>query len=103
MAYPIGAKKCLCVANHNPKPRQLHKHHIQPLYLEGPDTSENLIWLCPTAHANVHVLIRRWESNDGSPAWWTLKHFSPFIRHLAMVGWLRYKEMMLTIERNADA
>lgn len=87
MPLPPGPKQCVCVADHNPEPRELHRHHIIPLYLGGPDEESNLVWLCPSSHSNVHMLIRRWESNDGEPAWWTRRLFGIYIRDLAEAGW----------------
>lgn len=86
MPRPHGPKRCLCVANHTPEPRELHRHHIHPLFLGGPDVAENLVWLCPSSHSNVHMLLRRWLSNDGSPKWWTRRLFHPYIRRMAERG-----------------
>lgn len=38
-------------------------HHVRPLYLGGEDTrvgvlGRNGVWLCPTAHTNVHEILR---------------------------------------------
>ena len=52
------AQRCACSADHRPAPLELHAHHIHPLYLGGPDVPDNKVWLCPTAHTNVHELLR---------------------------------------------
>lgn len=57
MAHDVRAE-CLCVAEHRPPFLELHLHHVWPQYLGGPDTADNLVWLCPTAHVNVHELLR---------------------------------------------
>lgn len=57
-ARPAGEVRCFCSATHYPDPTELHAHHILPLYLGGDDVVENLVWLCPTGHANVHEMIR---------------------------------------------
>lgn len=49
---------CRCVAEHRPPPLELHRHHVWPLALGGPDVEENLLDLCPTTHASVHVVLR---------------------------------------------
>ena len=49
---------CACVAEHRPPPLELHRHHVWPLALGGPDVEDNLIDLCPTTHASVHVVLR---------------------------------------------
>lgn len=49
---------CRCIRNHDPFPLELNHHHVWPLYLGGPDTKDNMVWLCPTGHTNVHEMIR---------------------------------------------
>lgn len=80
-------KVCLCVANHNPNPMELHRHHIRPLANGGTDTPDNVVWLCPTTHVNVHELMRWWFSYAGRPHWEIERYFSPFVRRLAERGW----------------
>ncbi len=51
--------KCLCVAEHRPSVLEYERHHVLPLYLGGADDpSSEIAWLCPTAHANCHELLR---------------------------------------------
>lgn len=57
-ARPAGRPACRCSKVHHPDPTELHGHHVIPRYLGGADTPENLIWLCPTGHSNVHEMIR---------------------------------------------
>lgn len=80
-------QKCICVANHNPNPMELNRHHIWPLGMGGPDTEENTVWLCPTAHANVHELLRAYIRYEGSPPWEIRRQFSPYIRAIAEEGY----------------
>lgn len=49
---------CRCRATHKPPPLELEEHHIWPLGMGGPDLPENRVWLCPTAHTNVHEILR---------------------------------------------
>lgn len=53
-----AAAHCLCVSDHRPPVLEYELHHIQPLYLNGPDVPENKVWLCSNAHTSVHELIR---------------------------------------------
>lgn len=57
MAHDHG-RACACVWEHRPPVLELHRHHILPLYLGGPNTADNIVWLCPTTHTNVHELLR---------------------------------------------
>ena len=67
MSHDEG-RVCLCVAEHRPAPLEFNRHHILPLYLGGPNTEDNTAWLCPTAHTNVHELLRL-LMRDGSLTW----------------------------------
>jgi 5-methylcytosine-specific restriction endonuclease McrA len=53
-----GGQVCLCTKNHQPTPLELNAHHIWPKEYGGPSVAANLVWLCPTAHVNVHELLR---------------------------------------------
>ncbi len=57
MAHDLDAA-CVCVAEHRPPVLEYQRHHILPMYLGGEDEPGNLVWLCSTAHANVHELLR---------------------------------------------
>lgn len=57
MGHDTG-RVCKCMVTHRPHPLELHAHHVLPMYLGGPDDPINLVWLCPTAHTNVHELLR---------------------------------------------
>lgn len=83
-------KQCVCVSDHNPNPMELNKHHIHPLGMGGADTEDNIVWLCPTSHANVHELLRAWVKNEGEPSWNVRKHFSPYVRDIAEDGYRRW-------------
>lgn len=85
-------EECRCVSNHNPNPMELNRHHIWPLGMGGPDTSDNIEWLCPTTHVNVHELLRAYEKYEGDPPWEIRKHFSPFVRTLAARGYILSRE-----------
>lgn len=87
MSDPSGAhddgQVCVCVADHNPEPRELNRHHIWPKSAGGTDTPENLVWLCPTTHVNVHELERLWFRYEGEPPWEERRRFGPLARDLA--------------------
>lgn len=78
---------CVCVVEHNPNPMELNRHHILPLGMGGADRADNVVWLCPTAHANVHELLRAIIKYEGFPPWNIQKHFSQYIRSLARDGY----------------
>lgn len=79
---------CECVSYHSPVPTHLVNHHIVPLSYGGPDVDENQIWLCPTAHGNVHKLLWDYERAGGLPPWEGVRwHYSAFIRNLAQKAW----------------
>ena len=86
-ATPTGERRCLCVANHTPEPRELHRHHVWPLGEGGPDVAGNLRWLCPTAHANAHKLWREYDRIGGEPSWETRRLYGVYVRQLVADGW----------------
>ncbi len=57
MAHDTEAR-CLCASEHRPSVLEYENHHIYPLGMGGLDVSENEVWGCPTAHANIHELLR---------------------------------------------
>lgn len=83
---------CECVADHNPNPMELNRHHIHPLGFNPPGerTPDNEVWLCPTSHANVHELLRAWVKYEGEPPWEVQRRFSRYIRWLAEDGYRRW-------------
>lgn len=42
---------------HDPRPHQLHWHHVHPTGAGGPNTRANKKRACPTGHYNVHFLL----------------------------------------------
>lgn len=95
------SKICQCVSRHVPACRSVHAHHIWPKGLDGPDTPDNIIGLCPNQHAMTHRLIRLWgQRYNGEPPWWVQRHFSPIARELAKEGWRRWDEAGRPVERD---
>ena len=62
MSHDAGAT-CLCQTTHRPQPLEYAEHHIWPQGMGGPDVASNRVWLCPTAHYNVHELLRLFIKN----------------------------------------
>lgn len=62
--HDVGAV-CLCQSTHRPEPLEYVQHHIHPLGMGGPDVPGNRVWLCPTAHYNVHELLRAMVREEG--------------------------------------
>ena len=81
---PAGQVACRCSTKHVPKPTVLDAHHIWPHAAGGPTVPANLVWLCPTAHRNVHELLDAWHRTGKTTS--TGSH-NPFIRKIAQAGW----------------
>lgn len=95
MSHDEG-ERCLCVSEHRPAPLELNAHHILPEAAGGQDTPDNLVWLCPTAHANVHELLRLITKANGAFTWTDALalYEQPVNRYAFMIareGWLRLK------------
>ena len=57
---PLGkwwSTNCEVHGYHWPKVRGIHMHHIWPLGMNGPDTQDNTVEVCPTGHMHIHMLI----------------------------------------------
>lgn len=81
---PAGPVTCRCTANHAPKPTVIDAHHVWPKSAGGPTTPGNLIWLCPTAHRNVHELLDAWHrAGKIAPA----QHANRHVLAVAKAGW----------------
>lgn len=84
---PSGPRKCVCVKNHVPEPRELHRHHVWPEGKGGPDIRGNLRWLCPTTHSNVHKLWREYEKAGGVPGRIILRMYNRYVQGIVADGW----------------
>jgi hypothetical protein len=89
-----GGRHCQCVAEHRPAPLELNRHHILPLEHGGPDVAGNIAWLCPTAHVNVHELLRLIIARGGRLPWAEALELYPqqlnrYAYALAHEGWTR--------------
>lgn len=92
---------CHCVTKHNPKPAELHRHHVWPLGEGGPDVDANLLWLCPTTHANVHELWRIYKKHNGRPPWTLLRTYSDYARRVVEEGRRQMQEAKANV--NSDS
>lgn len=91
---------CDCVSVHSPSNRAIHRHHVWPMGMGGPDEEANLVVVCPNLHANTHMLIRMWGIRyDGEPPWWVQRQFSVLARILAAKGWTAWDEAGRPVDR----
>jgi hypothetical protein len=54
----VAARVCQVHGDHRPIPLELHRHHVWPQAMGGPDVEANKVTVCPTGHANIHVAMR---------------------------------------------
>lgn len=75
---------CRCVKQHAPTPAYSQRHHIVPLGVGGPDTDDNTVPLCGSAHDWVHAKLREFARNGGpTPRRWS----NEYLYDLALAGW----------------
>lgn len=86
MAHDAG-QHCHCVSEHRPRIDELDRHHVRPLSWGGPDVKSNIIWLCPNAHRQVHLLLSLYKKHQGAVTREMKKDFSRFTQALAQRGW----------------
>lgn len=82
-------QECACVMHHTPKVTHVHRHHILPLSWDGPDTPDNIVWLCPSSHEHVHILLRAYVKYEGAVPWSIRRQFNAYVNALAAEGWGR--------------
>lgn len=83
MSHDEG-RVCLCVVDHRPDPLELNRHHILPLAAGGGDEPENVVWICPSAHTNVHEILREIVRRRGDLTWRAaLDHWKQPVSHYA--------------------
>lgn len=83
---------CPCVKRHTPQPRSLDYHHILPESWGGTRDPSNMVWVCPTAHRNIHSLLDLYVRYKGTPPEHELARFSDFTREKAAEGVSKYRE-----------
>jgi hypothetical protein len=83
------AAPCRCCRHHEPEPVMCERHHVQPLYLDGPETGE-LVPLCSTGHEIVHALLREWAKARAAPEGPPYPHRgNRYLFVVAREGWRR--------------
>lgn len=83
-------RTCDCVTRHVPRATHVHRHHILPLAWGGDDSEGNIVWLCPSSHEHVHILLRAYRREGKEPSWSFRRQFNPYVRRVAESGWMRY-------------
>ena len=94
MSHDAG-RHCDCQAEHRPAPLDLERHHVWPLAMGGPDTAANIEWLCPTAHTNVHEILRTFMA-QGHLTWGQVGalYDVPVSRHAYAIATLGYRRVI---------
>jgi hypothetical protein len=96
MSHDEG-QHCQCVMDHNPEPLELEHHHILPLAMGGETTPENMAWICPTAHTNVHEILRLMLKSPEEMTYTKAKAIwdrpvNRYCFNLALEGYRKFKE-----------
>ena len=58
-------------------------HHIWPLGYHGPDTADNKVKVCPSAHADIHYLMERMFRGKS----YSRREYGQKVRVLAYIGY----------------
>ena len=79
-------RPCAIHRDHSPNPQVTHLHHTVPKAWGG--EALGVVPLCPTSHANVHVLLGLYVKTGGRPSKAIdLRTFGYRERELAKRGW----------------
>lgn len=85
LSAPFDKYPCPCRSEHAPSVPWTHGHHLWPLFAGGPDSPENLVYVCPATHDWAHVIWRVFEKNDGPVS---RQRTWPFYAYnIAVEGW----------------
>lgn len=79
---------CACVGEHRPTSAMNHWHHVLPLSWGGSDLKENMVPLCPTGHAVVHVLLDRWRKAGAQQP---IGRANRYLYDTAAAGWTAFR------------
>jgi len=83
----MGVQLVTCYICKQLKPRKLaHEHHKVPRAAGGKDTKDNLVYLCPTCHDNLHRFAEMISNGKSSEAvdLATLEYKAPAVRSRSM-------------------
>jgi hypothetical protein len=87
MSKPLKA----CVVHKHRDDVPLDSHHIHPKQYGGPSTPDNLIWVCPNGHREIHNYLRLLLRQPGGkkPSWIQRRKFGRGVRKYAELGFAR--------------
>jgi hypothetical protein len=74
-------------------------HHVQPQARGGKTEAANMVWLCASAHSDVHYFLdliegraKRHELHPERVPGAIAVHYGPKVRQVARLGWSRYAD-----------
>jgi hypothetical protein len=68
----------------------LDRHHIWPQADGGPTLPDNLVWVCPNGHREIHEYLRLLKKLDGKVPWLKRRKYGKKVRDLAETGYVRF-------------
>lgn len=84
LSASFGSHPCVCRSEHAPPVPWTHAHHIWPKYAGGPDTPENIVYVCPSTHDWIHIIWREFERSGLSGR---QRHWPHYAYEIAVQGW----------------
>jgi len=86
---------CQIHKQHYPVPRTSVRHHIWPVEHGGPDTEDNVVYVCPTSKGNLEQLLQEYLWSQGQAPQLFTRRYSQKERELAELGWARIKRQAM--------
>ncbi len=91
---------CECSVYHQPGVLENVLHHIWPSSDGGPDDPNNEVFICPTAHYNVHELYRAMKKEDRQISFYEFgtryqTQMSKYAYKIAALGFRRFKDQAI--------
>ena len=91
-----------CVAHTHEYITAEEYHHVQPQARGGLTKPENMVWLCASAHSDVHYFLdliegraKRHERHPERVPGNIAVHYGPKIRQIARLGWAKYADAFI--------
>jgi len=99
-----------CIAHTHTSITAEEYHHVQPQARGGLTKPENMVWLCASAHSDVHYFLdeieRRAKHHELHPELVPgvfAATFGPKVRQVARLGWSRYAVAFIAGHLDAHA
>ena len=91
-----------CIAHSHEYITAEEYHHVQPQSRGGLTKPENMVWLCASAHSDVHYFLdliearaKKHQPHPEQVPGPIAVHYGPKVRQVARAGWAKYADAFI--------